>query len=418
YALKHGELKVTKSVTVHGAGQRRTVIDARRDSRVFDVKAPGAEVVLSGLAVVHGKAPEGGGILNAGSLTLRSVRVRDNLVAPPSGGLFGGGIATSGDLAVKRSAVIGNRARGDGFGGGIAASGSPAGPVGSVSIIRSTISRNQAAGAGGLLFQSIDPPGDQSVEIRESTFADNIADRHVTGNSVGGAFYYSVVTNSGSPEMSLKVTRTTFARNQAVGGIQGVGGAVLFEAIANSAATFPLTLVNDTFASNRAGDSNVRGIAGGLYLLGVFNDPGSSSTQALNALTIARNRATGPSGLGGGVLFEQSGTFASVFRNSIIALNHGANGPDCGTPTPTGGHNIEGGTSCDFTTGGDLQNTDPLLGQLADNGGPTQTLALLRHSPAIGAGNDATCPATDQRGVPRPQGGHCDIGAFERKRGE
>jgi hypothetical protein len=344
--------------------------------------------------------------------------VSDNLVAPPSDQLLGGGIASSGDLVVKRSTVTGNLARGEGFGGGIALSGSSTSGIGSVSIVRSVISKNGAAGAGGLLFSSLNPPDDLAVEIRDSTFTDNVADRgESVGNSVGGAFYYSVITNSVAREMALKITRTTFARNLAVGGIQGVGGAGLYEVIANSASTFPLTLVNDTFASNRAGDSNVRGIAGGLFLETGFSG-GSNSTQTLNALTIARNRVTGANGLAGGLLFEQSGSFASVLRNSIIAENHAANGPDCGTPTPSGGHNLEGGTSCDFTVGGDLQNTDPLLGPLADNGGPTKTLALLQGSPAIGAGSNATCPSTDQRGVPRPQGANCDIGAFERKRGQ
>ena len=56
---------------------------------------------------------------------------------------------------------------------------------------------------------------------------------------------------------------------------------------------------------------------------------------------------------------------------------------------------------------------EPLLGALADNGGPTLTHALLTGSPAIDAGNDAACPATDQRGVTRPQGAHCDIGSYE-----
>ncbi len=54
-----------------------------------------------------------------------------------------------------------------------------------------------------------------------------------------------------------------------------------------------------------------------------------------------------------------------------------------------------------------------MLGALADNGGPTLTHALLPGSPALDAGNDAACSATDQRGVSRPQGAHCDIGAYE-----
>jgi hypothetical protein len=60
-----------------------------------------------------------------------------------------------------------------------------------------------------------------------------------------------------------------------------------------------------------------------------------------------------------------------------------------------------------------MNNTDPKLSQLADNGGPTLTMALLPGSPAINAGDPADTPSTDQRGVPRPQGAGVDIGAYE-----
>jgi hypothetical protein len=78
------------------------------------------------------------------------------------------------------------------------------------------------------------------------------------------------------------------------------------------------------------------------------------------------------------------------------------------------GHNLSSDSSCSFTAAGDLQNTNPLLGPLAANGGPTPTHALLPGSPAFGAGTNIGCPATDQRGNTRPQGVLCDIGAFER----
>ena len=60
-----------------------------------------------------------------------------------------------------------------------------------------------------------------------------------------------------------------------------------------------------------------------------------------------------------------------------------------------------------------MNNTDPILGPLADNGGPTLTMALLPGSPAIDAGDTSLAPATDQRGFPRPAGLAADIGAFE-----
>ncbi len=79
------------------------------------------------------------------------------------------------------------------------------------------------------------------------------------------------------------------------------------------------------------------------------------------------------------------------------------------------GNNLDGDGTCNLAPGlGDLVSTDPRLGPLADNGGPTETHALLAGSPAIDAGSDdCPPPATDQRGVARPDGAACDIGAFE-----
>ncbi|HUH98961.1 MAG TPA: choice-of-anchor Q domain-containing protein, partial [Anaerolineales bacterium] len=79
-----------------------------------------------------------------------------------------------------------------------------------------------------------------------------------------------------------------------------------------------------------------------------------------------------------------------------------------GTLDPDSLNNLVGDGSCSALLSG-----DPQLGPLSDNGGPTQTFALLATSPAIDAGNDTFCESTDQRGVARPQGAHCDIGAYE-----
>src|SRR5439155_8572297 len=81
------------------------------------------------------------------------------------------------------------------------------------------------------------------------------------------------------------------------------------------------------------------------------------------------------------------------------------------------GHNLDSDGSCALAAEGDLSSVDPKLGALADNGGPTQTQALLAGSPAIDAGTNSGCPSTDQRGQPRPKDGNgdgnvvCDMGA-------
>jgi hypothetical protein len=78
----------------------------------------------------------------------------------------------------------------------------------------------------------------------------------------------------------------------------------------------------------------------------------------------------------------------------------------------SGGHNIVQDDSCN-PTATDVIVGDAQIGPLADNGGPTLTHALSPGSPAIDAGDDAACSATDQRGITRPQGAHCDIGSYE-----
>jgi hypothetical protein len=102
-----------------------------------------------------------------------------------------------------------------------------------------------------------------------------------------------------------------------------------------------------------------------------------------------------------------------------VALNPGQ-GPDVYGVFNSLGHNLVGATndSSGFTAPGDLAGSkaspiDPKLGPLADNGGPTLTMALLPGSPAIDAGDTATAPPTDQRGIPRPFSLAADIGAFE-----
>jgi uncharacterized repeat protein (TIGR01451 family) len=120
----------------------------------------------------------------------------------------------------------------------------------------------------------------------------------------------------------------------------------------------------------------------------------------LNFVTIANNKAIGLNGSIG------------TIGNSIVAFN-GTNGA---VRTLTSrGHNIssDGSLASSFTQPGDLNNTDPKIGPLADNGGPTFTHALLAGSPALDAADGSGAPATDQRGIARPQGAGFDIGAFE-----
>ncbi len=108
--------------------------------------------------------------------------------------------------------------------------------------------------------------------------------------------------------------------------------------------------------------------------------------------------------MGGGIVnyWNPEPTFTFTLNNSIVALNTAPSSPNLYGPPVTGGsHNLVGGDPGLDPTG------------LQDNGGATGTIALVKGSSAIDAANAESCPATDQRGVIRPQGNGCDIGAYE-----
>jgi hypothetical protein len=127
--------------------------------------------------------------------------------------------------------------------------------------------------------------------------------------------------------------------------------------------------------------------------------------------TVARNSAT----LGGG-LYKETGT--TTLQGTILAANTAATGPNCGGSVGTAGHNLISRTSgCTFTAlPSDILHKGAKLGTLGNHGGPTETIPLQPTSPAKNAISLAACDVSkDQRGVKRPQGPRCDIGAFEVK---
>jgi hypothetical protein len=183
-----------------------------------------------------------------------------------------------------------------------------------------------------------------------------------------------------------------------------------------------LTVLNSTISHNTAFGLRTGG--------GILNlsTPGHLSRTTIINSTIFENRADGPPGFQGrgdaiADGFSEPGSI--VLKNSILASPTQGLGGDCFGIAPgvltSFGNNIASDASCPgLTGGGDLTGTDPLLGPLADHGGPTHTHATLSGSPAIDAVPLAECAhvdggpiATDQRGVARPQGAACDIGAYE-----
>ena len=228
--------------------------------------------------------------------------------------------------------------------------------------------------------------------------------------SQGGAIYQ---TGSG-----LGIDSTTFSSNSAAqgGGIIEYGATNMtltyntfdsnVASVGNGGGLYtasPTVIINSTFSNNQAQGS---GVGGGI---GFF-----ASTSYLGFVTFSNNTASS----GGNVLLD----FSTLYLKSSL-LNQG--GPDnCVTNSSiitSKGSNLSSDTSCAtyFNQAKDQNNIDPLLGPLADNGGPTKTQALLPGSPAINKSKNCldaggSVVIADQRGVQRPQGKKCDIGAYER----
>jgi CSLREA domain-containing protein len=239
----------------------------------------------------------------------------------------------------------------------------------------------QVAGAGGAIIEGNGAPsGGRVIQILDSLAVSisgvTIRNGNVPIGDGGGIYAYGPLTLADS----------TVSGNVA----RDFGGGIEND--------FPSTLTNVTLSGNRAG------LSGG----GIDNDEGKAT---LNNVTVTGNTADSDgdgSGSGGGVA-------GGIVQNTIMAGNSdgspglASQSPDCGGITSQGNNLIGNTTGCTFTPGtGDQLGVDPLLGPLADNGGPTFTHALLKGSPAIdGAGPGAA--AVDQRGVPRSS----DIGAYE-----
>lgn len=227
-----------------------------------------------------------------------------------------------------------------------------------------------------------------TLTLRDSIVRDNSADAQ------GGGIFNGTGLPGGS---TLIITNSTIRGNSAGSG----GGIFNYRGI--------VTLVNSTISGNSASNGGA-----------ITNESDSSSTVSLNNVTVADNNAVGG---GGGINNAGAGTVR--LGNTILArnVNAGGSGHDCSGSLTSRGYNLIQNTSgciIDGDISGNLIGLDPNMGPLQANRGLTQTHALLVGSPAIDGGSQATpgsggtaCEVTDQRGVARPQGAACDIGAYE-----
>ena len=477
-----GDLDVIndQSLTITGDGASSTVIDGNHIDRVFDV-ASGSTLNMSGVTIENGVAPapngtagfgDGGGIRSRGTLNLSNSIVLNNATSKAGGGNagVGGGVSTDGTSPTTLTNVDfnGNSATDGGSCGAVNESGGS-----QVTVTGGSMEHNTANFAGGICENSLGSPSHE-VDITGTNIHDNsvfltkginegggvvqegsepvtLTNVTVTGNTAefgagvvqdGGqnvniinstisgnhAIHNSasaqVTTENGSGGgigedggFAVNITRSTISGNTAVlhgGGLMANGGAGF-----PGGSGFPFLIVDSTITGNTASG----GGGGGLRI------DGDDRIQLVND-TVSGNSSQGGGNLG---ICDVSHTGDNVcdghfsVQNTIVSggspSNCSASGKDISIDSQ--GHNIDSGTSCGFAQTGDLNNTNPQLGPLQPNGGPTQTEALATGSPAINAGDNTACGTGsgmsgpgDQRGLPRISGPACDIGAFELQPGE
>ena len=233
---------------------------------------------------------------------------------------------------------------------------------GTLSVSNSTFSGNTGRTGGGIFNDY-----DSTVTVSNSTFVAN------SGRSGGGISSYGTLT----------VDHSTFSANTASGGGGGSGGGI--------ASSGTGIVSNSTFSGNSSP-----------YGGGIFNG---------RVLTVSNSTFSGNSSSNGGGI---SNWHILTVRNTIVATSPTGNNCHGGVITDGGGNLSYPDTTCPGI------NADPILGLLQNNGGPTETMALGWGSAALDAADDAICAADpinnlDQRGVTRPKGLHCDIGAVEQE---
>lgn len=421
-----GEIRVLQtSLTISGPGAAALTIDGTglatgstgpNDSRIFTHGGSGTLTVQNiGLAGGHVEhdglsyQARGGCIYSAANVTLANVTV-SSCSATTNGAYpaYGGGVFTKGKLTLTSSTLSGNSVTASG-----AASGGGAYAKGDLTLMLSTLSGNKANG-----ITSSKGGGAQSVGNFFASYS-TVSDNHVYANGDGGGLFLAGIFNT--------ISASTISGNVSEASFGGVA------AFAGGAPTASFEIANSTISNNHAEG----GIVGGLFV-DAHTTRFYNSTIAFNTATIA-SFSQGP-----GVQLSVPGNGMLVtLQNTLMSnntYNLGASEDDLSV--------LIGGNSLTFNGGGaNLQTpannlirktlvthadlpTDtkfdlcPLLGRLRNNGGLTQTHALLSTSPAIDTGNDFFFAPYDQRGPASVNGtidytrhspavALTDIGAYE-----
>ncbi len=372
------------------------------------------ELTLEHVTVAdHTSTATAGALVNYGQLVVRNSTFRHNSAGNPGGASGAAILNDGGSIIVEHSSFISNTITSNtGSGGAIS------NRAGDLTVVGSAFRGNGALDGGALFVNSgaivtvthslfegnqagyggaIESRG--QLDVNDSTIRNN---RATIGD--GGAIWVlegdldlAYVTISGNQatttgggiscyDNTLSVIHSTLSDNQAGGN----GGAIY--------STCNLNLTNSTLSGNRAmGGSG----GGGVYQAG-------AGFANVAAVTIAGNTA----GFGAGVYNDGGGGSALTLQYTLLANNATGN---CDGVITSFGYNLSSDTNCSaLTEAGDGQNVTLPLDPLANNGGPTLTHLPQPGNPAIDAIPAAQCGfSNDQRGLPRPVNGQCDIGAVE-----
>ena len=285
----------------------------------------------------------------------------------------------------------------------------------------------QGAGADATVIQAGNNARALLITSSATIGGVRIAGGNPTDNSGGG-----IEVGNNQVPLTLRLNDSSVTGNAVVQASQGFGGGIMVNGLAT------LVMTSTTVSGNRVLGVDGPGVGGGIYV------DGGGRAELRNS-TVSGNTAQESSGigLGGGIGVDEGGTIlmenvsavsntaesggglaehdsttgptpppSVTISDTLVAGNAGA---ECAGPlVHSGDYNLSDDASCGFTATGDKPNTNPLIGPLLVNTGigRTATHALSLGSPAINAGDPATCKPTDQRGAPRSAGA-CDIGAFE-----
>jgi len=410
----------------------------------------------SGNYAIPGEPAYGGAVCSYGTLAAVDCAFFTNTAAGGNGGqgsgaLFygigaGGGDAAGGALYLAGAADLTHCvfvANGTGAGSGGFGQDAPGGNGGngmggaiytadSIAVTNCAFLVNGAAGGAGQFsnpYQGYGTGGNAlggglfnaaTSSVSECTFAGNSVSAGPGGlNLVYGAGQVAQggsIWNGGWLVLSAStVASNTSTAGAGAGGSRAGGGPAYGGGVFNGGAA--LALINCTLVNNVAtggptaepgGNTGGNSYGGGVY--GATN-----GLTALTNCTLSGNSAIG--GLGTGTATNGSGYGGNIAQAGVVELietivTAGVGNNAYGSLTDLG-YNISSDASCAFSAPGSLNNTDPKLQPLANNGGPTLTMALWPGSPAIDAGISLPGITTDQRGVPRPYGPAPDIGAYE-----